>query len=210
MTTPNKKPAPDTVAAGRPGRHAGDAAVAPPPQGPGKPEEPATVKDRFDTARQTAADKAQTLRAKGAETVAKARQAAADPANQPKVKGGAAAGAGTAALTAVVWAIRRRTAQPSTQWEKTLASVADALDEAGKRAEQVAQHPATEQTVEKARQAAATIAAHPLTQKAIDKAKEAAAAPEAKPRAQGAAAALGTVVTLVVLKRAARRTPSAR
>lgn len=129
-------------------------------------------------------------RSRGREFADRAREYAADPANAAKVKGAGAAAAGTAVLVILAQARRRRNARPQTPWEKAVAYRDIALD--GEALGQAA-------TV--ARQVLDSGAVHQATARA----REAAAAPEAKPRAQGAAAAVGAVFLLVVLRRAARR-----
>lgn len=202
---------PSAAGAGSRGEFSSGASTPPTaPSDPVSADGAPTVKERLNSAYQSATEAAGTLRVKGGEAAAKAREVAADPANQPKVKGGAAAGAGTAVLSAVVWAIRRRQAQPQTSWEKTMATLTQLMDEAGQRAGQVAQHPTTVQSLTKVKELGETVATHPLTDQAIDRAKDVASTPEARLRAQGAAAALGTLFAVVVLKRAARRDPSSR
>jgi hypothetical protein len=113
-----------------------------------------------------------------------------DPANATKVKGGGAAVAGTVVLAVLAQVRRRRNARPRTPWEKAVAYRDVALD-----------NEVLDQVTTIARQVLDSDTMHQVTTKA----KEAAAAPESKPRAQGAATAVGAIVLLMILRRAARR-----
>lgn len=140
----------------------------------------------------TAQERLQTARGKAEEIGAQARQTVTDPENTPKVKGGAAAAAGVAAVGVVVWALRRRRNRPKTQWDKAALAVREAANRA---------RGPVGQTVN-------AIVTSDVTVRTVEKARQAAAAPEAKPRAEGAGATLGTLLVLTILRRAARRMPA--
>jgi hypothetical protein len=152
------------------------------------------ARERAQRAKATAQQRMQTAQARTGELREKARKTAADPENAAKAKkGGAAVAAGSMAVTALIWARRRRTVPQLTRWD---------------RARLVALQTAT-QARGRSRELSNAMMANTLANQAMIKAREAKAAPDAKPRAQGAATAVGTMLVLVILRRAARRMPSA-
>jgi len=124
-----------------------------------------------------------------------AKQAAQNPENAGKVKGGGAAAAGTAALGAVVWGVRRRRNRPKTPWEKT----AYALGQAGGIVrDRAAEYSGALLNSDQVAQAAKT--GRRAAKKAAKQARK--AAPEATPRRKGGAVVvLGTIAGLAVAYR---------
>lgn len=137
-----------------------------------------------------ARQRAQAVRAKAGDLTEQARKTAADPEKSAKFKQGGAALAGTGAVVALIWVMRRRRARPMTRWEKARFRAADLGSLAVARANE--------------------LMASDTAILAKARIQQAAYAPEAKPRAQGAGATVATLLTLMILRRAARRMPSGR
>jgi len=152
------------------------------------------ARERARRARITAQQRMQTAQARTGEFREKARKTATDPENTAKMKkGGAAAAAGSVAITGLILARRRRNVPQLTRWDK---------------ARLVALQTAT-QARGRSRELSNAVMANALANQAMIKARQAAGTPDAKPRAQGAATAVGTMLVLVILRRAARRMPAA-
>jgi hypothetical protein len=148
----------------------------------------ARAQEQARRARTTAQQRMRTAKARAGELRARGYDIAADPDNAAKVKGGTAAAAGSAAVTALIWARRRHNARPATRWDRTRF--------------------AARRTAAQARSRGSALLASAAAEQAMTKARQAAVAPDAKPRAQGAATAVGAMLVLVILRRAARRMPA--
>lgn len=152
------------------------------------------AQERARRARSDARERLRNVRDKAGELGVQAREAAIAPEHAAKIRGGGAAAAGLAAAGAAVWAWRRRRRRPRTPWEKAVRTFRRAVDDA--------RGPVG--------QAVETVMTSEVAVRAVEKARQAAAAPEARPRAEGAGAALGTLLVLTILRRAARRMPDHR
>ncbi|MEO3782656.1 DUF3618 domain-containing protein [Actinocorallia sp. B10E7] len=150
------------------------------------------AQERARQAKATARERLQTVRGRAEELGTQARRTVTDPENAPKMKGGAAAAAGVAAAGVAVWTWQRRRRRPRTPWARTVWAVREAAARA--------KGPVG--------QAVNTIVTSDVTVRTMERARQAAAAPEARPRAEGAGAALGTLLVLTILRRAARRMPA--
>jgi len=93
------------------------------------------------------------------------------------------------ALAILLWAIRRRSSRRETRWEKAV----DALQQASTTSR------------DRAGQLGGKLKDSDLADQAAGKARQAAAATHARPRVEGAAATIGAVLMLALLKRVARR-----
>ncbi|WP_106402851.1 DUF3618 domain-containing protein [Actinocorallia populi] len=152
------------------------------------------AQERARQAKATAQERLQTARGRAEELGTQAKATVTAPENAPKVKGGAAAAAGVAAVGAAIWMLQRRRRRPRTPWDKAVCAMRDAAERA---------RGPVGQTVN-------AIATSDVAVQAAEKARQAAAAPEARPRAEGAGAALGALLVLTILRRAARRMPDGR
>jgi hypothetical protein len=152
------------------------------------------AQERARQARTDAQERLKVVRDKAGELGVHAREIAIAPEHAAKVRGGGLAAVGLAAAGAAVWAWRRRRRRPRTPWEKAVWTVRRAVDDA---------RGPVGQAVEKAMTSEVAV-------RTVERARQAAAAPEARPRAEGAGAALGTLLVLTILRRAARRMPDQR
>jgi ElaB/YqjD/DUF883 family membrane-anchored ribosome-binding protein len=153
----------------------------------------ARAQEKARQARATAQEKLQNVRDRAEELGTQARQSVTARGNTPGAKGGAVAVAGVAAACAGIWAWRRRR-RPRTPWERALYAARPVALKVYKRLGEMTR---------------AALNSDPAL-RAAERARQIAADPETRPRAQGAGAAVGAMVVLTILRRAARRMPEGR